>query len=95
MPSKKRRIAAASFASGSPIENTRSPSSSRSTHEITTTRCRYGGRKSFPVCTRRFCAAISATSWSGRSSGSSCSFRIPATSGMVSMSNTSVGVIEP
>ncbi len=40
MPSKKRLIAAASPVSGSPIENTRTPSSLRSTQEITTTRCR-------------------------------------------------------
>jgi hypothetical protein len=54
MASKKRWIVAFSSRSGSPMENILMPSSSRATHEMTMTRCRCAGRKSLPVCVRRF-----------------------------------------
>src|SRR5581483_5557757 len=79
--------------SGSPSENTRRPSSLRSTQEITTTRCRCGGRKSLPLCVRRFWNATSATSCSGSSCGRPCSRRMPSTSGMVSISKARTGLI--
>src|SRR5262245_37837633 len=69
------------------------PSSSRSTQEMTTTRCRCGCRKSLPEATRRFWNATSATSASGRSAGRSNSLRMPATSGTDSTSNARTGVI--
>src|SRR4030095_17101201 len=45
-----------------------------------------------PLCTRRFWNATSATSRSGRSAGRSWILRMPAQSGMVSMSKTRIGV---
>src|SRR5689334_9579281 len=93
MPSKKRWIAISSVASGSPIEKTRTSSPWRSTHEITITRCRCGGRKSLFDTVRRFWKATSATSASGSSSGKLYKRRMPATSGIVSISKARTGVI--
>src|SRR5688572_2994299 len=96
IPSKKRCTAAPSPTSGSPREKMRRPSSFLSTHEITTTRCRCGGRKSLAplLCTRRFWNATSATSRSDSSAGRPWILRMPSQSGMVSMSKTRIGVIQ-
>jgi hypothetical protein len=96
MPSKKRWMAPASPTSGSPMEKILMPSSFLSTHEMTTTRCRCEGRKSLAplLCTRRFWNATSATSGSGSSSGRSWILRIPAQSGIVSMSKARIGVMK-
>src|SRR6188472_4061563 len=68
-------------------------SRSRSAHEITTTRCRCRGRKSPPVAWRRSWNAISATSRSATFASSPCRRRSPSTSGTVSISKASTGVI--
>src|SRR5579862_5400593 len=73
-------------ASGPSRENTLIPSSLRNTQDMTATLCSCGGRKSLPVFVRRIWNATSATSASGRSAGSPCRRRMPATSGTVSMS---------
>src|SRR5450432_2021723 len=93
MPSKKRRISSSSGSVGSPSDQTRNESPSRSAQAIATTRCRYNGRKSLPVAARRCWNAQVMTSSSERSADKRCKRRRPATSGTVSMSKASVGVM--
>src|SRR5438876_4387280 len=93
MPSKKRCTISPSESEAVPSDQTRTLSRSRSAHEIATTRCTCGGRKSFPVAWRRRCDTSLITAASLTSGPKSQSLRSPSPSGTVSMSKTRIGVM--